>query len=59
MYTICVIFTEEKVHAGDMYLVKILLIAGKKPIIRKWGRVDPPTQEQWMGIIEEIYVMEN
>ena len=59
MYTICVIFTEEKVHAGDMYLVKILLIAGKKAIIRKWGRVDPPTQEQWMGIIEEIYVMEN
>ena len=51
-------FTEENVHAGDRYLVKILLIAGKKAITRKWGRADLPTQENWMEIIEEIYVME-
>ena len=51
-------FTEENVHAGDRYLVNILLIAGKKAITRKWGRADLPTQENWMEIIEEIYVME-
>ena len=51
-------FTEENVHAGDRYLVKILLIAGKKAITRQWGRVEPPNQEQWTEIIEEIYIME-
>ena len=41
-----------------IYLIKILLIAGKKAITKKWGKPDPPMQDQWLDIIEGIYVME-
>ena len=44
-------FADENVNAGDRYLVKILFIAGKKAITRKWGRAGLPTQEQRMEII--------
>lgn len=37
-------FKEEYVHGGDGHLLSILLTAGKKAITRKWGRVDPPDQ---------------
>jgi hypothetical protein len=33
---------EESIRVRDKYLVKILLIAGKKAITRKWGKVEPP-----------------
>ena len=49
---------EESIRVRDKYLVKILLIAGKKAITRKWGKVEPPCKEEWIGIVEEIYVME-
>ena len=42
----------------DLYLFRILLIAAKKAITRKWLKVDPPREEHWMEIIEEIYFME-
>uniref|UniRef100_A0A3Q3ASL9 Reverse transcriptase domain-containing protein n=1 Tax=Kryptolebias marmoratus TaxID=37003 RepID=A0A3Q3ASL9_KRYMA len=51
-------FNNTKVRAKDKYLIKIMLIASKKAITRKWGKADPPCQEQWTGIIEEIYIME-
>ena len=50
--------TDGNVRISDRYLVKILLIASKKAITRKWGRLEPPTHEQWIGVIEEIYIME-
>ena len=49
---------EESIRVRDKYLVKILLIASKKAITRKWGKVEPPCKEEWIGIVEEIYVME-
>jgi len=47
---------ERSVQQKDRYLIKILLIAGKKAITKKWGKPDPPTQDQWLDIIEGIYV---
>ena len=49
---------EESIRVRDKYLVKILLISSKKAITRKWGKVEPPCKEEWIGIVEEIYVME-
>ncbi len=48
----------EIIRVRDKYLIKILLIASKKAITRKWGKEDPPSQDQWIGIVEEIYTME-
>uniref|UniRef100_A0A671XN45 Reverse transcriptase domain-containing protein n=1 Tax=Sparus aurata TaxID=8175 RepID=A0A671XN45_SPAAU len=42
----------------DRYLLKILLAACKKAITRKWYKPDPPTQDDWLKIVNEIYVME-
>ena len=47
-----------KVQAEDRYLVKILLAAGKKTITRSWAQVETPTYEQWLSLMEDIYVME-
>ena len=51
-------FEEGNIRREDRYLIKILLVAGKKAITRKWGQVDTPTQGQWEELIEGIYVME-
>jgi len=42
----------------DKYLLKILLTSCRKAIICKWLQVDPPTKDQWLGIVNEIYSME-
>jgi len=42
----------------DKYLLKILLASCRKAITRKWLQVDPPTKDQWLGIVNEIYSME-
>lgn len=45
----------------DRYLVKVLLEAAKKKkraVIKKWGREDIPTQDQWSHLREEINTME-
>ena len=39
-------------------LVKVLLAASKKAITRLWYKADPPICEQWLNIVEEIFVME-
>ncbi len=46
------------VTGNDRYLTKILLISGKKAITRTWYKTDPPTVEQWLGIVREINVTE-
>ena len=51
-------FEEGKIHEEDRYLIKILLTAGKKAITRSWGRVEPPNCEQWIELVDGIFIME-
>lgn len=46
------------IHDKDWYLIKILLEASKKAITRKLHKEEPPTQRNWLEIIDEMYVME-
>ena len=50
--------TQDNTQREDIYLVKVLLAASKKAITRLWYKADPPTREQWLSIVEEIFVME-
>lgn len=43
---------------SDIKLLQILLVASKKAITRRWMTPLPPTVEDWIGIILEIYNME-
>lgn len=43
---------------SDMRLLAILLIAIKKAITRKWLKVEPPSQEDCINIVNEIYITE-
>ena len=51
-------YSENIVHDGDSYLFKILMVAGKKVITRKWGTEDLPTQTHWVDTVGEIHMME-
>ena len=42
----------------DKKLLAILLAASKKSVTRKWLKVEPPTIDEWIEIVNEIYVME-
>lgn len=44
--------------SSDKYLLKILTVAAKKAITRKWLQIEPPSVDKWLGIIEEIHEME-
>ena len=48
----------EIVFHKDKYLIKILLASSKKAITRKWLQTDPPTLEQWRGIVNQVYCNE-
>ena len=39
------------------YLIKILLVAGKKAITKNWVKTDIPNK-QWMSMIADILAME-
>ena len=45
-------------NAQDKYLLKILLVASKKAITRKWLVKEPPTKAEWMTVVKELYDME-
>ena len=49
---------EESVHAGDQYLVKILLVAAKKAITKNWLKKETPDYEQWRNLMDNIEEME-
>ena len=36
----------------------ILLAASKKSVMRKWLKAEPPTIDEWIEVVYEIYVME-
>lgn len=44
--------------SNDKKLLAILLAASKKAITRKWLKIEPPTVEEWIDIVHEIYIME-
>ena len=50
--------TQDIIRKEDEYLVEVLLSASKKAITRLWYKTEPPTVEQWVSTVEEIYVME-
>lgn len=47
-----------EVTGSDRYLLKTFIAAGKKAITRKWLQADPPSTENWLQIVSEIFQME-
>lgn len=43
---------------GDKHIFRIMLIASKKAITRKWLKTEAPKVEDWVEVIYDIYVME-
>ena len=48
----------EGITGNDKYLLKILTVAAKKAITRKWLQSSPPAVDNWKEIIKEIHEME-
>ena len=46
------------ISTPDKYLLKILLVAAKKAITKKWLDSNPPTRGEWIAIVQDIYEME-
>lgn len=46
--------SEGVIGEEDAHLLKILFLAAKKAITRKWLKMDPPGLSHWLDIIEEI-----
>ena len=44
--------------SNDKKLILILLVASKKAITRKWLKPQPPTSEEWIEILHDIFKME-
>ena len=49
---------DEHVIDNDKYLTRILLTASKKAITRNWYKIEPPSTEQWVEIVRQIYILE-
>ena len=45
-------------NTDDKKLLCILLAASKKSVTRRWLKVEPPTIEEWIDTVREIYIME-
>ena len=45
-------------RSQDTYLYKIILVACKKAITRKWLQATPPSKEDWTTTVNEIKTME-
>lgn len=42
----------------DKYLLRILLVACKKSITKKWLKREAPSVDEWIDIVHSIFVME-
>lgn len=51
-------YTGNLVFKNDRYLFKILLVAGKKVITRKWCQSEPPTSTEWIQTVNSIHEIE-
>lgn len=51
-------FSDGKIHKNYAYLTKIMLIAAKKCITRKWGEFEGPTKDQQISTVEDILLTE-
>ena len=49
---------EDTVGQEDIHLFKILTLAAKKAITRRWLKEAPPSEDHWLDIVEEISLME-
>ena len=47
-----------QVRKADEYLFDILITAGKKALTRRWLTPDPPTTQEWISIVNDIYLIE-
>lgn len=45
-------------HPSDIKLIPILLVACKKAITRKWLNPHPPSMDDWIDIVYEVFKME-
>lgn len=43
---------------GEKYIFRIMLVAGKKAITRRWLKTDAPKMEDWIEVMHNIYMME-
>ncbi len=43
---------------SDEYLFGILITAAKKALTRRWLLPEPPTVQEWIDIVNDIYIME-
>ncbi len=48
----------DQLSTSDQYRYKILLVASKKAIARKWLQAAPPTKDDWIMVINETDTME-
>ena len=52
------VITGNVVLKDDRYILKIMLVACKKAITRKWYKTDPPSRADRMKVMDEIHIME-
>uniref|UniRef100_A0A3B5R1I6 Reverse transcriptase domain-containing protein n=1 Tax=Xiphophorus maculatus TaxID=8083 RepID=A0A3B5R1I6_XIPMA len=48
----------DKLNHNDQKLLFILLAGSKKALTRKWLKREPPTTDDWINVVKEIYVLE-
>lgn len=45
-------------NSGDKYIFRIMLVAGKKALTRKWLKTEAPKREDWVEVMHNICMME-
>ena len=43
----------------EWYIFRIMLVASKKAITRKWLKTEAPKREDWVEVMHNIYMMES